>query len=136
MDRKVFMKFISAAVVTGSMTTILNACKKDDAEDSAPKVDFTLDLTASSNIALTNSGGSVISQQVIVINNNGTYVALSDICTHQTCALSYNKAASKLTCPCHGSAFSLNGSVLNGPASSSLKQYTVTQSGNTLHIQG
>ena len=130
------MKFISAAVVTGSIATLLDACKKEDNSTTAPKADFTLDLTSSSNAALLHSGGSVISNQVVVINNNGTYVALSDICTHQSCALSYNSAASKLTCHCHGSAFSLSGSVLNGPASSSLKQYSVTQSGNTLHITG
>jgi cytochrome b6-f complex iron-sulfur subunit len=136
MDRKDFMKFISAAVVSGSIATIINACKKDDEATAAPKADFTLDLSSASNAALLHSGGSVISNQVIVINNNGTYVALSDICTHQSCALSYNSAASKLTCPCHGSTFSISGSVLNGPASSSLKQYSVTQSGNTLHISG
>ncbi len=134
MQRKDFMKFLGAAVATGSIASFMDACKKDNT--TTVKVDFTLDLTAAANSALNTSGGSVISNNVIVINNNGNFIALTDICTHQNCALSYSSSANRLNCPCHGSAFRTDGTVINGPASSSLKVYTVAKSGNTLHITG
>jgi cytochrome b6-f complex iron-sulfur subunit len=133
MERKDFLKFLTAGVATGSIVSYLASCSKSD---NAPHVDFNLDLSLPSNSALLQSGGSVISNQVIIINNNGTYVALSDICTHAGCALSYNNSNQKLNCPCHGASFNLSGNVLSGPANQSLKQYSVTKSGNTLHISG
>jgi cytochrome b6-f complex iron-sulfur subunit len=63
---------------------------------------------------------------VVVRTSATTLVALSNICTHQGCNVRYDGSASVLNCPCHGSRFSLAGSVLRGPAASPLKKY-VTQ---------
>ena len=136
MERKTFIKFIGAAVVTGSFMAFLDACKKTNPAPSVPSVDFTLDLTSSSNAALVQPGGALVSNQVIIINNNGTYVALSDICTHQGCSVNYDNSIKEIVCPCHNSFFNLSGVVLSGPAPSSLKQYTVTKNGDILHIKG
>lgn len=135
MQRKDFMKFLGAAVATGSIAAFVDACKKDTSTNPT-NVDFTIDLSASANSALNTSGGAVISNNVIVINNSGNFIALSDICTHQGCALSYSSSAARLNCPCHGASFRTDGSVINGPASTALKVYSVTKSGNTLHITG
>ena len=44
------------------------------------------------------------------------YVAYSRLCTHASCPLSYEAAANRLNCPCHGGSFSVSdGSVLQGP---------------------
>ena len=48
----------------------------------------------------------------------GTVVALSAICTHQGCTVAPD--GKKLTCPCHGSVFDLNGDNVSGPAPSPL----------------
>ncbi len=133
MERKDFVKFLAASIATGSIATYLASCKKDT---TAPSADFALDLGASSNAALLTSGGSLVSNQVMIINNNGTYIALSDVCTHAGCSLSYNSSSSQLKCPCHGGVFSINGSIVSGPPPSSLKQYTVAKNGNSLHISG
>lgn len=63
---------------------------------------------------------------VVVRNSPTTLVALSSICTHQGCEVRYDRTGKVLNCPCHGSRFSLAGSVLRGPAASPLKKY-VTQ---------
>jgi len=136
MERKTFLKFLAAGVASGSLIAYLESCKKNSSAPAAPNVDFTLDLTASSNQTLLTSGGSVISNQVIIINNNGSYIALSDICTHSGCSVNYVSSSQQLNCPCHGSNFSLSGAVISGPAPSSLKQYTVAKNGNILHISG
>ncbi len=136
MERKDFFKIIIASVAAGSMISYLEGCKKSNSGLDAPSVDFTLDISQSANSTLQNSGGSLVSNQVIIINNGGNYVALSDICTHQGCSVGYDSSRQKINCPCHGASFNLSGAVLGGPTSSSLKQYTVSKNGNILHISG
>jgi cytochrome b6-f complex iron-sulfur subunit len=58
--------------------------------------------------ARTFSTGSV---QGIVVNDKGTIRALSGTCTHMGCVLRPNTAAASLDCPCHRTAFTLDGSV-------------------------
>ena len=96
--------------------------------------DLTIDLSESQNSALLTPGGFLISGNIIIINDGGNYVALSKVCTHSGCEITYSAANNNLPCPCHGSVFSLAGSVLNGPATSSLKTYNVSKSGDILTI--
>ncbi|MBS0011602.1 MAG: Rieske (2Fe-2S) protein, partial [Bacteroidales bacterium] len=96
--------------------------------------DLTIDLTQSANSALNDDGGYVIKGTIIVINDGGTFIALSSVCTHSGCTISYSAANGNLPCGCHGSIFSTTGSVLQGPASSALKRYTVTRDGDILTI--
>jgi Rieske Fe-S protein len=51
----------------------------------------------------------------------GAFAALSSRCTHRGCTL--EAEASRLVCPCHGSAFGLDGAVLRGPAQRRLPRY-------------
>ena len=51
-----------------------------------------------------------------------TFVALTSVCTHQTCTITGFQNQSYV-CPCHGSTFDLNGHVQLGPAAASLQQY-------------
>jgi len=52
------------------------------------------------------------------------YVSSLLMCTHQKCEL--NVAAGQYSCPCHGSEFSINGKVLEGPAENNLVTYKTT----------
>jgi cytochrome b6-f complex iron-sulfur subunit len=47
-----------------------------------------------------------------VVNRGGRYQAVSAVCTHQGCTLQH-AGAGRLTCPCHRTAFGLDGSVLH-----------------------
>ena len=42
--------------------------------------------------------------------------AINAICTHLGCVVPWNAAAGKFICPCHGSQYDANGSVVRGPA--------------------
>lgn len=64
--------------------------------------------------------------------SDGTYRALSAICTHQGCEV--RPAAHQIQCPCHGSAYSLDGDVLRGPARRPLKRYSVHVANGVIEI--
>ncbi|HEX6159654.1 MAG TPA: FAD-dependent oxidoreductase [Thermoanaerobaculia bacterium] len=46
----------------------------------------------------------------------GTLHAVSPVCTHMRCDVAFNAAERTWDCPCHGSRFTPDGEVLNGPA--------------------
>jgi glycine/D-amino acid oxidase-like deaminating enzyme/nitrite reductase/ring-hydroxylating ferredoxin subunit len=48
--------------------------------------------------------------------DDGTLVAVSPNCSHLGCQVSWNRAERSWDCPCHGSRFSPEGEVLQGPA--------------------
>jgi Rieske Fe-S protein len=47
---------------------------------------------------------------------DGNVQALSPICTHLRCVVSFDDEAQEWHCPCHGSRFATDGSVVSGPA--------------------
>jgi cytochrome b6-f complex iron-sulfur subunit len=102
-----------------------------------------LSLTDTRNAALKNVGGAVVvaapaAQDTLVIirTSPSAVVALSDVCTHRGCVMSYIASSSVLHCPCHGSEFSLTGAVLRGPAVSPVRLYTATldTTANTIDV--
>lgn len=56
---------------------------------------------------------------------DGAVVALSPICTHLGCHVSFNKAEKTWDCPCHGSRFNTQGEVVNGPAVKALRRRNI-----------
>jgi glycine/D-amino acid oxidase-like deaminating enzyme/nitrite reductase/ring-hydroxylating ferredoxin subunit len=49
-------------------------------------------------------------------DEDGTLIAVSSVCTHLGCQVNFNRAERSWDCPCHGSRFAVDGSVLQGPA--------------------
>jgi len=58
---------------------------------------------------------------IIVWRENDTYRVYSSHCTHLGCILKYDQKAGIFKCPCHGSEFAINGTVIHGPARKNLK---------------
>lgn len=56
----------------------------------------------------------------------GALHAVSAVCTHLGCIVAFNNAEKSWDCPCHGSRFGVDGSILQGPANSPLKARTLT----------
>ncbi|KRE50937.1 FAD-dependent oxidoreductase [Arthrobacter sp. Soil736] len=68
--------------------------------------------------------GSVIDADgerlAVYADTEGTTHSLSATCTHMGCTVQFNSTDSTWDCPCHGSRFSLQGSVIQGPAAKGL----------------
>ncbi len=63
----------------------------------------------------------------IIIKENDVVKKVSKVCSHMGCLLNLNKNTKKLECPCHASEFSLNGTVLVGPARTNLEVTTLSE---------
>jgi glycine/D-amino acid oxidase-like deaminating enzyme/nitrite reductase/ring-hydroxylating ferredoxin subunit len=55
-------------------------------------------------------------------DQQGKWTALSPVCTHLECIVHWNPMEKSWDCPCHGSRFSIDGEVIEGPAIHALKQ--------------
>lgn len=132
--------------IAAATTFVLGGCS--DSGASLPAATATtcsggtcIDLGNGDNSELTSVGGAMVvgigRDTVAVIRSSETEVtALSDVCTHEGCTMDYDASASQLTCPCHGSVFSLSGTVLQGPARSPVKVYTASLASNVITISG
>jgi glycine/D-amino acid oxidase-like deaminating enzyme/nitrite reductase/ring-hydroxylating ferredoxin subunit len=51
--------------------------------------------------------------------------SFSAVCPHMGCVVQWNASEKSFDCPCHGSRFTKEGTVINGPASSDLKKLEI-----------
>ena len=61
----------------------------------------------------------------IVKKSDQEVVAYAPSCTHLGCAYKWDDSSKNFICPCHTSAFSIDGKVLTGPAPRPLDRYDV-----------
>lgn len=71
-------------------------------------------------------------RNVSISRDEGGVYAVSLICTHLGCIV--KPVASGFDCPCHGSRFDRNGSVIKGPAPRPLSWLKLTGSGNQVTV--
>lgn len=95
---------------------------------------ITIDLTIQTGLNTSGAWLLIQNAKTLVANVNGSFVALTAVCTHSGCSDNWTFSNSRFTCTCHGSVFDPSGRVLNGPATSPLTQYTARVSNNTLTI--
>ena len=74
---------------------------------------------------LAPGSGSVVTiggqRAAVFRDEDGSGQAVSGSCTHMGCVLEWNAAERSWDCPCHGSRFATDGSVLDGPATTALE---------------
>ena len=79
-------------------------------------------------------GGKVLTSEKIVVTQPqaGSFHAFTAICTHLGCVVDAVSGGT-INCPCHGSRYiSVNGSVVNGPATLPLAAVRITVQGTSI----
>jgi Rieske Fe-S protein len=56
-------------------------------------------------------------------DENDHFHIVSAVCTHLQCIVHWNNEEISWDCPCHGSRFTIDGKVMNGPANTDLPYY-------------
>jgi len=67
----------------------------------------------------------------------GDLVAYSQVCTHLSCAVIYDKSESQLVCPCHRGVFNVDqGAPIAGPPTRALPRVKIEQRGDQIFATG
>ena len=76
-------------------------------------------------------------KRVLVVNLDGEFYALGDVCMHEGCSLSEGTLEGEnVVCPCHGSTYSVKmGSVIKGPAAQPEPTFEVKTENNRIFIK-
>ena len=127
LSRRDFIKRSAVGVIAGgAMLSTFNI--EAFAGSSAAKALFRrsgddIVVSLSENSALAKVGGNVkVNDELMLIRNSETtFTAVRTICTHKGCDVEIE--ADKFVCPCHGSEYTLDGKVTQGPAKNNLKTF-------------
>lgn len=63
---------------------------------------------------------------------SGEFIAVSTRCGHRGCQV--EPAATSLVCPCHGSEYTFEGAILQGPTERALQRYRVSSDPTNVYI--
>lgn len=125
--------FLAKSALAAAALAALEAC--GDGQIGAPTTltdgPFTVRIADFPGLSATGvlvDVSSVAPGRAVIRTGTSTFAAFSMICTHQQCLTDVRN--NRFECPCHGSRFSNNGSVINGPAERPLQQLSVTVNGD------
>jgi cytochrome b6-f complex iron-sulfur subunit len=63
-----------------------------------------------------------INSKAFLVNTGKDLFALSPVCTHLGCLVSWHRPKGKFLCPCHGGQYDMEGNVADGPPPAPLKR--------------
>jgi nitrite reductase/ring-hydroxylating ferredoxin subunit len=79
----------------------------------------------------------VVDRQIVFLVRTGasSVDALSSVCTHLGCRVSWSAEGKELRCPCHGGVFDLHGAVKAGPPPAPLTRLPTRIDGDEILVQ-
>jgi cytochrome b6-f complex iron-sulfur subunit len=114
-------------LIASSLLAAIAACspqtKESKSVDASPRPDGFQSLGTVSDL---DQKGLISTPTVIVIRNpsdQNSLLAVNSKCTHNGCAVNWEKSQASFLCPCHQSKFAADGKVVNGPAEKPLQTY-------------
>lgn len=127
-DVRIPRKTVIAGAGVGAVAVAVSACSSGggsgSGEGAAPEV-----LTTTADVPV--GSGVIVGDVVVTQPEEGDFKAFSAVCTHTGCLIN-EVADGTINCPCHGSKFSLEGEVLNGPATRPLNAEAITVQGDSI----
>jgi len=114
----------SANQAAGKIRVALNTPLADIAEGSAVRFDSPAGMAFNmADGGEANAGGDPTFGGFLA-RDRGTLRAFAITCPHLGCSYGYDAGLGHFLCPCHGSQFALDGSVVHGPATAPLSHLT------------
>ncbi len=71
---------------------------------------------------------------LLILNNDGTYTAMSATCTHLGCTVQYRNDLRQVWCACHNGIYDLNGRNVSGPPPRPLDKFEVHLRGDEVVV--
>lgn len=138
MKRRDFVNIFGLGVLATSLPVAIAACQPDPPtattpEDEAP-VDSTPradgfaaigtvdDLDSARSLASSSFQGATVAV-IRSPDNPDSLIAVNALCPHQGCTVAWADDQGLFACPCHGSRFSPDGTVTDGPATEGLGSF-------------
>jgi cytochrome b6-f complex iron-sulfur subunit len=142
-NREEFLNKLTGGLAVTCVACMAAACSK---EESVTPVNTTIPVGNTSGVIvnlateLKNVNDFVAKTGVIVIrtaagNTANSFLAFSSSCPHAGATVEYNSSTTSFLCAAHGSTFSANGSLVNGPATTGLKKLNIEITGSTLSVK-
>jgi len=123
-SRRKFIKTLTLLVASGALLV----------RYLTPRASGKRRVLASAAAADVPPGGALVfrDERIALLRDETGFYALSLICTHLGCTVTVSEDA--LSCPCHGSRFDRQGTVLKGPADRSLERIKVELHGDRVEV--
>jgi cytochrome b6-f complex iron-sulfur subunit len=115
----------------GALAGCARRIAPDRVVNAASPVDGQLVLSTSDVRELARAGGAVVvhnpcTTPVLVVNTGTGILAMGALCPHASCEIAWVEEDRQAECPCHGSRFAGDGTLLSGPAATDLPTYPAT----------
>lgn len=158
MDRRSFLSWVGVGALASSLPMAIVACTSDSTVTAKPetaKPETTKPEPSVSAAGRTDgftAVGSVKTLEQVGFIKDKTFaagpllvvhdpadvkkvIAVNSTCPHKGCAVEWNGASQEFVCPCHGSKFKTNGSVVEGPAQKPLAKFAAKTEGDTVLVK-
>lgn len=119
--------FVSRFLLSLPLWIAASACRKGSREHKEASPPVVLGKLAQFQAGMNERSVYRVAVLVETAEKEKRLAAVSTVCTHQTCLLEIGQDGFK--CPCHGSKFAPDGSVILGPAKKQLPWYGLSISG-------
>lgn len=158
MKRREFLSWVGLGILSTSIPVAIAACSdttepaeptestSEIEEPEAKEIDTSLRADGFAAIGLVEtldaegalSNKNFNGEQVAVIRdpaNPDNLIAVNAFCPHQGCTVEWKGDGDKFACPCHGSSFNADGSIITGPATKGLGSFTAMIENDLVYVK-
>jgi cytochrome b6-f complex iron-sulfur subunit len=151
MERRIFLRWFGTGILASSLPVAIAACfSENSSEENSPTNNETGSETARQNepdadgfivvgtVAALNEEGYIIDKKleaIVTRQSDESLAAVNIKCTHKQCDVEWRSNDKNLACPCHGSKFAPDGTVVEGPADTPLAGYEVKEEEGSILVK-